>query len=225
MVTPLEMAMGFGSALASWKGARDVNATNREIAREQMAFQERMSNTAYQRSAKDLEAAGLNRILALGSPASSPAGASATMQNPNTQLAQGIMSSAMQIAQIRNIDAQTKLTQNKADITSSAGALGSVAGDVTKSSIEVAKDAFKNAPENIKKMADELSTSAKQVMSGENPYSKENSDKYRQQALDKINRAKDVKRLEGDKFQVTINGKKHIVSKKKAQRYINGGLL
>lgn len=63
------------------EGQASANAMNLQTAREQMAFQERMSNTAYQRAAKDLDAAGLNRILALGNPATSPPGAIATMQN------------------------------------------------------------------------------------------------------------------------------------------------
>jgi len=105
----------FGGLLGN-KGQADANASNERIARENRAFQERMSSTAYQRAATDLQAAGLNRILALGSPASSPGGSTAVMQNAKAPLAQGISSATSsainlksQLAQIENIQSDSAL--------------------------------------------------------------------------------------------------------------------
>lgn len=71
--------MSWSDGLAQLGGSFISGLFNHHSAKDQMRFQERMANTAYQRAAKDLEAAGLNRIIALGSPASAPGGAMGTM--------------------------------------------------------------------------------------------------------------------------------------------------
>lgn len=88
------------------KGQKDANETNMALGREQMAFQERMSGSAYQRAMEDMRKAGLNPMLAANvGGASTPSGALPQVQNQmspavaSAQQAMQAMATAQQIDQ------------------------------------------------------------------------------------------------------------------------------
>lgn len=99
------------SALGGLIGGNQQNAANAKQARLNREFQERMSNTAYQRSVADMRAAGLNPALAYqqGS-ASSPSGATSA---PQQNVLGNATSSAVAAAQAAASIEQTKALTTK----------------------------------------------------------------------------------------------------------------
>lgn len=114
---------GIGGALGSAADGilarndqRAVNDQNVALVRENRAWQEQMSNTSYQRAVKDMEAAGLNPMLAYSQGgASTPPGGTTQVESSVAKGVSSAQQSASTVSQLQQVQAsQANIEQMRA---------------------------------------------------------------------------------------------------------------
>lgn len=114
---------------------KKANRTNIMLQRENQAWQERMSNTAWQRGTEDMLAAGLNPMLSFSQGGASTPSTSAATVNPVDALGKGVSSAAskaMQAISLQQGLANIELTKANTDkaLTEAQVAAGSREADI-----------------------------------------------------------------------------------------------
>jgi len=102
------------AAGATLLGGHLQNQASARAAREQMDFQEEMSNTSYQRQVRDLEAAGINPMLVtkLGG-ASTPPGAMPSFVNPAAMASQAFSAAESSSAAKQQAETSERMTDEQ----------------------------------------------------------------------------------------------------------------
>lgn len=147
----LSLLGGIAQNVFAGMRADDANKASAKASREQMAFQERMSNTQYQRGMADMKAAGLNPILAYQKGgASSPSGSMPSVTTaPTTDVVTPALSSGMQSSRVReeikNMQEQNKMIQAQTHQSNTQAMLAAAQTAKTTVDTQIAGEMYETA--------------------------------------------------------------------------------
>lgn len=153
-------AMSWQQMQAQQQFAREQSAWSAEQAQKQMDFQERMSNTQYQRGMADMRAAGLNPILAYSQGgASSPAGAIASAQGAGgaqfENAMEGLGHGVASAGQFARSAADLQLVKEQANNTAAQVPLNQAQEVLAKANaVKTAQDTATSAADEKRKLAE-----------------------------------------------------------------------
>lgn len=144
------LIVGGAQLASSALGQERANRANERIARENRAFQERMSSTAYQRAMVDMRKAGLNPILAYRQGgASSPSGSTARVESVAGDVGSSIgsgLAAAAAKKQLRLLDEQISQASAAASKTRSEAGIAEMLRQMENARFGFYSSGGKNTP-------------------------------------------------------------------------------
>lgn len=154
------MGFGFGDVLkgvastipgvGQFLGAKEQADTSYASARDQMSFQERMSNSSHQREVNDLRLAGLNPVLSVNSGASTPVGSTySESSNPYSGISDSLNTAMQYMTFAKNLrltDSTIRRNNIESDIKEPAAGFSRMLTEGFNSAVGGIKDWWKKGP-------------------------------------------------------------------------------